>query len=152
MGAFRGWATESFHCLVAIEPHFATIKAMGRTVKLSDALVLDARLKAKTEKRSIVGQIEYWANLGRAIDGILQGSAALAPRESGVMQSVSSCLKSADSEEGRQRVSDFLESQSYPQYQPSPTNPRLLVRISASGKRTVGRFVNRKFVAVRVTK
>jgi hypothetical protein len=33
----------------------------------------------------------------------------------------------------------------YPHYEPAPDSPGLLVRIEANGKRTTGRFVNRKF-------
>ena len=37
---------------------------MGQPVKLSDALVLDARIAAEAQERSIAGQIEFWAKLG----------------------------------------------------------------------------------------
>jgi hypothetical protein len=50
---------------------------MSQPVKLSDALVLDARLTAEAAERSIAGQIEYWAQLGRAIDPLLQGSSGI---------------------------------------------------------------------------
>jgi len=37
---------------------------MSQPVKLSDVLVMDARLTGQVAERSIAGQIEYWANLG----------------------------------------------------------------------------------------
>jgi hypothetical protein len=40
--------------------------------------VLDARLTAEIAQRSIAGQVEYWARLGRAIEPLLQGAQALA--------------------------------------------------------------------------
>ena len=46
---------------------------MSQPVKLSDVLVLDARLTGQIGERSITGQIEYWANLGRAIEPLLRG-------------------------------------------------------------------------------
>jgi hypothetical protein len=51
---------------------------MSQPVKLSDELVLDARLTAEIAERSIAGQIEFWAQLGRAIEPLLEGSRALA--------------------------------------------------------------------------
>ena len=37
-------------------------------MKVSDALVLDARLMGEATQRSIAGQIEFWARLGRAVE------------------------------------------------------------------------------------
>ena len=118
-------------------------------MKLSDPIVLDARLIGQISERSIAGQIEYWANLGRAVEPLLRGDQALALCRSATAQSLSDCLKSVDSPEGRQRVAAYLDSQPYPHYEPAPGAPGLLVRIDANGKRTVGRFVQRKFRAVR---
>ncbi len=50
---------------------------MSQPVKLSDGLVLDARLTGEIAERSIAGQIEFWANLGRAIEPLLKGDQAL---------------------------------------------------------------------------
>ena len=41
---------------------------MPSAVKLSDELVELARNEAKLMKRSIAGQVEYWATLGRTIE------------------------------------------------------------------------------------
>ena len=41
---------------------------MGQPVKLSDALVLDARIAAEAQERSIAGQVEFWAKLGRSVE------------------------------------------------------------------------------------
>ncbi len=51
---------------------------MSQPVKLSDQLVLDARLTGKAAERSIAGQIEFWAKLGRAVEPLLQGIQAMA--------------------------------------------------------------------------
>lgn len=39
---------------------------MSHTVKLSDELVEQARIHAAAQNRSVPGQIEYWAKIGRA--------------------------------------------------------------------------------------
>ena len=118
---------------------------MSQPVKLSDALVLDARLTAEVAERSIAGQIEFWARLGRAVEPLLRGDKSLALRKSGDAQPLSELLESVDREEGRKRVNDYLESQPYPHYEPSMDMPGNLVRIEEDGTRTVGRFVNREF-------
>ena len=51
---------------------------MSQPVKISDELILDARLTAEIAERSIAGQIEFWAQFGRAIEPLLEGSRALA--------------------------------------------------------------------------
>lgn len=122
---------------------------MSQPVKLSDALVLDARLAGEVLERSIAGQVEFWARLGRAIEPLLQGQVLALSRNAATVP-LSVCLESVDSPEGRRRVSDFLRRQPFPHYEPAGDLPGLLVRIEESGKRTVGRFVNRKFVAVKI--
>jgi len=64
---------------------------------------------------------------------------------------LSACLDSVDSPAGRRRVAQCLQTQPYPHYEPAPGAPGLLVRLEANGQRTVGRFVNRKFKAVKAT-
>jgi len=121
---------------------------MSQPVKLSDALVLDARLAGKTVERSIAGQVEFWAKIGRAVESLLQGEQVLALCRNAAARPLSACLKSVDSSEGRRRVSDYLHNQPYPHYEPHPEKTGLLIRIEANDKRTVGRFVNREFQPV----
>jgi len=121
---------------------------VSQPVKISDSLVLDARLTGEIAERSIAGQIEFWARLGRAIEPLLRGDQALALRRSGDAQPLSDCLRSADTPEGRQRVAAHLKSRPFPHYEPADA-PGLLVRIESNGRRTLGRFVNREFQAAR---
>jgi hypothetical protein len=41
---------------------------MPTAVKISDDLVTKAKIKSKVFKRSIAGQIEYWASIGQIIE------------------------------------------------------------------------------------
>jgi len=118
---------------------------MSQPVKLSDGLVLDARLAGAVVERSIAGQVEFWARLGRSVELLLEGQQVLALCRKATARPLSECLESADSPEGRERVAAFLESGPFPHYQPHPDRPGLLVRIDANGRRTVGRFVKRQF-------
>jgi hypothetical protein len=123
---------------------------MSQPVKLSDALVLDARLAGETVERSIAGQVEFWAKIGKAIEPLLQGTQVLALCRNAATRPLSDCLKSVDSTAGRHRVAAFLQEQPWPHYEPHPHQAGVLVRIEADGKRTVGRFVNRQFQPVKV--
>lgn len=129
---------------------FCYLMFMGQPVKMSDALVLDARLTGETAERSIAGQIEFWARLGRAIEPLLRGDRALALRRSGDAAPLSKRLGSVDSPEGRRRLAGHLKTLPYPHYEPADS-PGLLVKIEADGRRTLGRFVNRRFQAVKKT-
>jgi hypothetical protein len=124
---------------------------MSQPVKLSDALVLDARLTAEIAQRSIAGQIEFWAGLGRAVEIVLRGGEVLALQKAGAIRPLSACLETVDSPEGRTRVSNYLQSRPFPHYEAALGQPGLLVRIDADGTRTLGRFVNRRFEPARVS-
>jgi hypothetical protein len=117
---------------------------MSQPVKISDELLLDARLVGEAMERSIAGQIELWAKLGRAIEPLLRGDQVLALTRAGGIQPLSACLNSVDSAAGRQRVAEHLKSRPFPHYE-AADQPGLLVRIEADGHRTVGRFVHRQF-------
>lgn len=125
---------------------------MSQPVKLSDSLVLDARLAGEAMQRSIASQVEFWARLGKAIEPFLKGDQALALSRSAAAKSLADCLAVVDTPEGRRRVHDSWKAGPYPHYEPAAEAPDLLVRIDEDGTRTVGRFVNRKFVAVRLKK
>jgi ParD-like antitoxin of type II bacterial toxin-antitoxin system len=121
---------------------------MGQPVKLSATLILDARLTSQISQRSIAGQIEYWARIGRAIEPLLQGVHALALSQAGSAMPLSDCLATVDSPAGRTRLATHLETLPYPHYEPAPEAPGLLLRTTADGQRTLGRFVRREFTPV----
>ena len=122
---------------------------MSQPVKLSDDLVLDARVIGRVAQRSIAGQIEYWANLGRAVEPLLEGATALALARSGSVRPLAGLIETVDTPEGRRRVTEHLQAEPWPHYEAAPDAPGLLVRIDADGTRTTGRFVNREFRPVR---
>jgi len=119
---------------------------MGQPVKLSDALVLDARIAAQAQERSIAGQIEFWAKLGRSMELLLNGRQVTALHRNGGARSLAEALAAVDTPEGRKRVADVLARQPFPHYKQLSGQPELLVRIEEDGTETVGRFVNRTFV------
>jgi hypothetical protein len=124
---------------------------MSQPVKVSDALLLDARVAGGAVERSIAGQIEFWAKIGRALEPLLRGDRVLALCRAGNVKPLSACLESVDSPAGRQRVVEHLKTRPYPHYEAAAGSPGLLVRTEADGKRTMGRFVNRQFQPVKLS-
>jgi len=124
---------------------------MSQPVKVSDALVLDARMAGEASERSIAGQVEFWARLGRAVEPLLQGAQALALCRSAAARPLSECIAEVGTPDGAGRVAEYLGKQPFPHFEAAET-PGLLVRIEFDGTRTVGRFVNRRFVAVKPKK
>jgi hypothetical protein len=125
---------------------------MSQPVKLSDALVLDARLAGDVMERSIAGQVEFWARLGRSIETLLDGERVLQLSRNAAVRPLSACLTSVDSDEGRVRTAAWLRSQPFPHYEAHPDKPGLLIRVAEDGTRTVGRFVKREFRPMRVAR
>jgi ParD-like antitoxin of type II bacterial toxin-antitoxin system len=118
---------------------------MGQPVKLSDALVLDARLIGGAAERSIASQIEFWAGLGRAVESVLRTESVLRLKQRGETVPLSDCLRTVDSKAGRARVKTHLAGRPFPHFEPAVERPGFLVKIDEDGQRTVGRFVNRLF-------
>ena len=121
---------------------------MGQPVKLSDALVKDARFCASLTERSIAGQIEFWAGLGKAIEGTMRTEEVLALKKSGSVRPLSDCLREVETPTGKARLKEYLGQTPFPHYEPGPHgDDERLIRIDADGTRTLGRFVDRQFVA-----
>jgi hypothetical protein len=121
---------------------------MSQPVKLSDALVLDARIAAKAQERSIAGQVEFWAKLGQSLEPVLTGRQAAELRQAGKVRPLSELVATVETTEGRTRSKTYLASRPYPHYSQFPGQARVYIRTDADGAKMVGRFVNRAFVAV----
>jgi hypothetical protein len=119
---------------------------MSQPVKLSDALVLDARLSGEIFQRSIAGQVEYWARLGRTLEDSLNGRQVRALRETKTAVPLSELVATIGTAEGQRRLAEHLRSLPFPHFEAHPTEQGLLIRTEQDGTRTAGRFVNRQFV------
>ncbi len=124
---------------------------MGQPVKLSDSLVLDARLTGEVAARSIAGQIEFWAGLGRSLEPLLRGDVALALKKRGEARPLSECIESVNTSAGQARLKATLLARPFPHFEAAP-KPGLLVKVDEDGKRTLGRFLNRQFKAAKAVK
>ena len=118
---------------------------MGQPVKLSDQLVSDARTVSEISKRSIAGQIEFWASLGQSLEPLLRGDRVIALQQAGATRPLSELISEVDGEAGRRRVHSYLQSRPYPHFKSVSGRSGLLCKIEEDGTETNGRFVNRVF-------
>ncbi len=119
---------------------------MSQPVKLSDQLVLEARTIGGLSRRSIAGQVEFWARLGMSIEPLLRGEQALTLQRAGAARSLAELIESVDTDAGRDRVRTYLDARPFPHCEACPDDAGMLIRIDADGTRTRGRFVNRRFI------
>ena len=113
---------------------------------------MEARIAGEAMERSIAGQVEFWARIGRGVEELLTGKQMKVLGHEASAGSIADRLDSVDTPAGRQRVKEYLASQPFPRYFEHPEGKGLLIREEEGGKRVSGRFVNREFVAVKSTK
>jgi hypothetical protein len=131
---------------------------MPHVVKLSDELVAAAKAAAALSHRSTASQIEFWATLGKSIDGTLTahqaGELVRSVREPAgqyrtlqtpLPAALAQALREALSPEGRATLATELAASPNPRYGTSPALPGCLIRFNSDGTRTVGRWVNDDF-------
>lgn len=117
-------------------------------IKISSALANEARQAADAAHRSLTGQIEHWATIGRSIEPNLTGSAIQIIKKSGDL----SQLAPAEREQLMQLFESLRRSTStatttpFPRYEADHQDSSLLVQIQADGSRSRGKMVNRTFV------
>ncbi len=120
---------------------------MPQPVKISDALLLDARIASQTMNRSIAGQIEFWAQLGRSVERLMNGNEIHRLRAAAPPPKLSEIIASIGTPEGRARLQSVLDAEPFPHFHPVPGEKRLFERVEEDGTRTIGRVVGREFVA-----
>ena len=117
-------------------------------MEITGELLREARRTAAVSDRSVAGQVVHWAEIGRAVEPLVEGSLSPVERSAEATASLSARLASVDTEEGRRRLAEYLKSQPFPHYEPVSDATDMVVRVDADGTRTRGRFVGRQFQAV----
>ena len=82
-------------------------------VKISDALMIDARANAESAQRSIAGQIEHWARLGKAVEAIMRVSAVTALKEQ-VAMTLNESVAQIGTPAGQRRLNSVLQNKPFP--------------------------------------
>ncbi len=127
---------------------------MPTAIKISTELAEEARAAAVDADRSLTGQIEHWARIGKSIEPRLSSAAVAALKRSGGE------LSALEDAEGRARVLAALASfRDTPRdeiaahlglrekvlFEPDPDYPDGLVKINPDGSRVPGILEGRVF-------
>lgn len=130
---------------------------MPTAIKISTELAEEARAAAADADRSLTGQIEHWARIGKSIEPRLSSAAVAALKRSGGELSaledaeertrVMEALDELRSRPPFQVTTSYLREMSGPLYEAHPSDPERVVKVDATGEKIPGRFVNREFVA-----
>jgi hypothetical protein len=132
---------------------------MGMPVKLSDELVESARQEAASTDRSITGQIEHWAKIGRSVETVLRHediqALKRAPADATLTvparRAVKAVLAGLVTNNAKGTLASRLKAGRVV-YQSDPKGSGLTERIEANGTRTLGRLVNRRFGPARASR
>jgi len=129
-----------------------------RSLRIDESLVIQAQRQAKVQNRSINGQIEYWAKLGRAIASNISAADAFSVTQGlkeirlETSQSISIDPNAVLNELEADREKGFSGKPvtSAPFYfEASVSKPGFLDKVNTmSGERQTGRFQNGKFEAI----
>jgi hypothetical protein len=131
---------------------------MAVPVKVSDKLLALAKREAETTQRSATAQIEHWATLGRAVEVMASYREVLALKRVGnalpmpafvSREAVHDLLAGIVADPDRDSVKARIRSAGGPVYASDPRHPGTVAEVSASGRRTAGRIVHRRFVPTR---
>ena len=125
-------------------------------IKVSADFAESVRGAAAAADRSLTGQIEHWAKIGRATEAVLPAPVAAA------LKRCAGDLNAIEDEGVRRRVLDALEalrdgkhfdetrrhlfSLGQPLFEADPSAPEGIIQISADGTRVKGRMVGKQFV------
>jgi hypothetical protein len=124
---------------------------MPQPVKISDALLLEARLAGETMNRSMAGQIEFWAQLGRSIERLMNGRDINHIRTAAPPPKLSEVMASIGTPAGRARLQAVLDAKPFPHFRAVPGDRTLMERIDEDGTHTIGRFIQREFIPVKAS-
>jgi hypothetical protein len=125
-------------------------------IKVSAEFAESVRAAADSADRSLTGQIEHWAKLGRAAETVLPAPAAAALKQSAgnlaaiedpaLREQILTALEALRSGDHFPATRKHLASLGQPLYEADPADSQGIVQVGADGRRTRGRLVNRRFV------
>jgi ParD-like antitoxin of type II bacterial toxin-antitoxin system len=126
-------------------------------VKISEELAEAARLEAVHTDRSLTGQVEHWAKIGRATEANMTVSVVTALKRSGgdlnaiedpaARRAVLEALDRLKTGEHFAATSEKLLKVGGARYEVDPLDPKGIVQVRPDGSRVRGKMVGRKFVS-----
>ena len=122
---------------------------MGQPVKLSDGLVMEARIAGEAMQRSIAGQVEFWARIGKTVEQVASRT-QIERMQARAAIPLSEIMDTINGPEGRARLKAYLDSRPFPRFSAHPELARVFYREEADGSRVMGRFNGGVFEPIEV--
>ena len=128
---------------------------MASPLRLDPRLVEQAEVEGRLHKRTVPKQIEYWAELGKSVQQVIDPETLVAITQGLVKVNLEPVVSfAADPDEvfealARDRQEGRLSAEvtgASVYYEASRTHPGLLDRVSESGVRETGKFHNGEFI------
>ena len=107
---------------------------------------MEARVVGEQMERSIAGQVEFWAQIGKRAEALLRGRDVVALRRTEAVRAIQQGLGEAGTADGKKRLQEYLNSRPLPHFLPHPTLEDVVIRVDKNGKQTTGRLEGRTFV------
>ncbi len=131
---------------------------MGTPVKVADELIEAARETAVLASRSIAKQIEHWARIGRAVEQLAKTSDVMAfkaqlvdpPDRERVVEAraaLERLVHALTDQMERDAARRLIFETGKPVYEAVPGRAGRVSQVWPDGRRVLGRFVGREFVA-----
>lgn len=124
-------------------------------IKISADFADAARSEAKHADRSLTGQIEHWAKLGRIFESMIPTQVATALKRAGgdltavedpaLRERALAAIAAAHEQTHFEKASAALLQAGGPRYETDPANPEVIIQVQPDGSRVSGRFVGRVF-------
>ena len=133
---------------------YFSLNSMPVAVKLSNKLAEEARSAAGDADRSLTGQIEHWARIGKSMESRFTAA------QISFIKKHNGDLSQIEDEQERARILEVLEkivlnpasqhtnnTPQAPLYEADPENPNQVIQVQADGSKIHGQFVDRVFIA-----
>src|ERR1700679_2421938 len=88
---------------------------MGQPVKLSDEMILEARVAGAAMGRSIAGQVEFWARVGNALEKVANRTQLERLQQKATLP-LSEIVATINQPAGRARLQAYLDSRPFPRF------------------------------------
>jgi hypothetical protein len=121
-------------------------------LRIDTELINQARESAALMDRTPTAQIEFWAKLGRVMEGVLTHDAIVTVKEASRVKNLDELIAMASTPEGKKRALAVIHRHKGPTYSIDPTEPGVVMESMPDGSRRRGRFVNRRFTAMAAVK
>ena len=123
------------------------------TIKIGAEFGVEAKKAAAAADRSLAGQMEHWAKLGRAAERILPTTLAGILKQTGANAEESPELRRAVldavnsfAQTPRGQLRDQMGLSQMTVYEEDPLSPGRLIQISPDGNRVLGKIIGNRFV------